>query len=392
MPEQLLPHRLLATCKAIEAIALCGPISFASIARQTGLAPRETADAIDYMLAHGWIREIGQRQSGASPSNPIFETMPEAASIAVVDLGGTNVRVAISDLSGNIRSLQRGLTHPRGGMHVVLQIASLCRQAADHAGVPFNQVRVVVVGVPGVPNRTTGSVRMAPNIAGLDEFDVRSALRKALEINAILENDVNAALLGEHWAGENRGVDNLVYVKVGTGIGAGVLCNGAIVRGSSGAGGQISSMPIGADPEDPESLRRGALERAAAGDGITDRYRVLSGQRADAAEIFERAASGDSAAATSLDDAARNIALSLGATCAMIDPEKFILGGTIGSRKEIVDRVARALERIHPDPAPVVAETPDFEAALLGCAYLGLRYLSASLLGQVAVPKSMGAQ
>ena len=265
-----------------------------------------------------------------------------------------------------------------------------CKLPACAAGQPimpvFRSARFVSSwsAFPGCRTAQPAAVRMAPNIAGLDEFDVRSALRKALEINAVLENDVNAALLGEHWAGENRGIDNLVYVKVGTGIGAGVLCNGAIVRGSGGAGGQISSMPIGADPDDPESLRRGALERAAAGDGIRARYRILSGQDADTEEIFERAASGNVAAATSLDDAARNIALALGATCAMIDPEKIILGGSIGSRKEIVERVARALERIHPDPAPVVAETPEFESALLGCAYLGLQHLSASLLGVVS--------
>ena len=92
-----------------------------------------------------------------------------------------------------------------------------------------------------------------PTLTDWDRFDVRAALHGALGVDTVLENDVNAALLGEHWAGENRGIDNLVYVNVGTGLGAGILCNGALIRGFKGAAGQISAVPIGADPEDPES-------------------------------------------------------------------------------------------------------------------------------------------
>ena len=381
MQHRLPPDQFLSTCKSLEAVARCGPISMASIARQAGLTPQATADAISELLARGWVRETGNRGTSAAGQRcPIYEAAPDAAAIAVADLGGTNVRTAISDLSGTIRSQRQATTDPRGGRHVVRQIASLCRESAERLGVPFSHVRIAVVGVPGVPDRHTGRVRMAPNIRGLDSFDVRSALREALGVEAILENDVNAALLGEHWAGGSQDIDDLVYVKVGTGIGAGILCNGAVVRGFKGAGGQISAIPLGADPEEPESLRAGALERVTAGAGIRSRFRALTGRDAEVATIFARSADGDAAASLALEEAAGHLARALGATCAMIDPERIILGGSIGCRQEFVDRVSAALARIHPAPAPIIPETPDFEAALLGCTHLGLENLSASLL------------
>ena len=380
MQDRLPSRRLDHACKALEAVARGGPISLANIAHRTGLSPEAASEAMEPMRMQGWLRESGRTASSTHRDSPGYEIVPEAASIAVVDLGGTNVRAAISDLTGRLPSQVRESTDHRGGIHAVRQVARLCRSAAEQEGIPFQQVRVAAVGVPGVPERATGRVRMAPNIHGLDAFDVRAVLQDALGVEAILENDVNVALLGERWAGGSQGIDDLVYVKVGTGIGAGILCNGALVRGFKGAGGQISAMPIGADPEEAESLRAGALERVTAGAGIRARYRSLSGQHADVAAIFDRAADGDAAASTALDEASAHLARALAATCAMIDPEKIILGGSIGCRAEIIDRVTALLARIHPAPAPVAAETPDFEAALLGCAWLGLQHLAASLL------------
>ena len=380
MQDRLPSRRLDSVSAALEVVARSSPISLADIARQSGLAPEATRESLEPMLVHGWIRECTGTSSGNHRGSPFYEIVPEAASIAVVDLGGTNVRAAISDLAGRFPSQVRETTDHRGGIHAVKQVARLCRSAAKREGISFQQVRVAAVGVPGVPDRGTGRVRMAPNIHGLDEFDVRAALQELLGVEALLENDVNVALLGERWAGGSQSVNDLVHVKVGTGIGAGILCNGTLVRGFNGAGGQISAMPIGADPEEAESLRAGALERVTAGAGIRARYRTLSGRHADVATIFDRAADGDAAAKRALDEASGHLARALAATCAMIDPEKIILGGSIGCRAEIICRVETILARIHPAPAPVAAETPDFEAALLGCAYLGLQHLAASLL------------
>ena len=364
------------TGRALEVLVRDSPLDAAELARRAELTQVEAAAAIAWLLTSGLVRDTVR---DASPGAGALDVDPGAAAFAVVDLGGSNVRAAIADLTGNLLSREREPTDPRGGMHVVEQVAALCHRATRLAGLPRSRIRAAAVGVPGVPAPDSGSIRMAPNIDGLDCFDVRTALSEAIGVDTVLENDVNAALLGECWAGDSKGIRDLVYVKVGTGIGAGILCNGEVVRGFRGAGGQISAMPFGADPEDAESLRAGALERVTAGKGIVAHYRAFSGIDFAATAIFDRAASGDAAAITALEEASRFLALALGATCALTDPERIVLGGSIGRRQEIVERVSAGLARIHPDPATVVAETPGFEAALLGCLRLCLLQLSAAL-------------
>ena len=308
--------------------------------------------------------------------------MGTEAVIAVVDLGGTRVRAALArppaaaDPAGCLGTVLRADTDPRGGRAVARQVADLCRRAAAADGVPPDRIRVAALGVPGVPDPDTGRIRMAPNIDGLAALDLRAAVGDELGCPVRLENDVNVALLGECRGGDHRGARDLVYVKLGTGIGAGILSHGRLVRGARGGGGQISAVPIGADPEAAESLRAGALERATAGAGIRARYRRLSGEDRAVAEIFDRARAGEAAAARTLDEAAGFLARALGAACALLDPELVLLGGSIGRRRGMLERVDTALRRIHPAPAPVRAETAGLEAALLGCAVLGAEHLA----------------
>src|SRR5690606_37026107 len=153
------------------------------------------------------------------------ELVPSAAYIAAVDLGGTKVRVAICDLSSHVLSEVTEPTHPAGGKAVVEQIAALCWTAADKSGVPRAKLRIVVVGAPGAPQLETGRVLLAPNIAGFDQMDVASALEAALGFEAMIENDVNLAVLGESWLGVGQGIDNLAFIALGTGVGSGLMLN-----------------------------------------------------------------------------------------------------------------------------------------------------------------------
>ncbi len=380
MHERLSPHRFAAAARTLEILAGDGPLAPSELACRGGLALPEASLALERFLTRGLVRLAPG--AAADRAEPRYRTVPEAVAVAVVDLGGTSVRAAVASPDGALGPQLREPTDARGGVFVATQVARLCRQAAERAAIPFDRVRAAAVGVPGVPVPADGSVRMAPNIAGLDGFDVRSSIAEALGVDVVLENDVNMDALGESWVGACRGVRDLVYVKVGTGIGAGVLSGGELVRGAGGAAGQLSAVPVGADPEDAESLRAGALERAAAGKGIRAGYRALSGREAEADEIFERALAADPAALAALDEAARALALGLGAVCSLLDPERIVLGGSIGARAEFLDRVRRGMRRIHPAPAPVSAETRGFEAALLGCLRLGLRQVAMSALAE----------
>ena len=139
MQDRLPSRRLDHACKALEAVARGGPISLANIAHRTGLSPEAASEAMEPMRMQGWLRESGRTASSTHRDSPGYEIVPEAASIAVVDLGGTNVRAAISDLTGRLPSQVRESTDHRGGIHAVRQVARLCRSAAEQEGIPFQQ-------------------------------------------------------------------------------------------------------------------------------------------------------------------------------------------------------------------------------------------------------------
>ena len=376
----------------IESIVHCGPISRASISRQTGLSKQTVSEIARLLEDEGWIRETGRTRGHVGRTAVTYEIVPDAACIAAVDLGGTKVRAAIADLSCRILAELTEPTDRRGGRDVVRQIARLCRAAAEQDGIPFDKVRLAVVGVPGSPDPATGRVPMAPNIPGFDAMNVEAALAEELGMDVILENDVNLAVLGEHWIGSGSGIDDLAYIALGTGIGAGIMVGGKLVRGFSNAAGELAFLPFGADPFEPESRRIGALERVAATHGMRARYRELAGREIEVPAIFDAAAAGDAPAKTVLEETARYVARTIVAIAAITNPGKIVLGGSIGGREEIVARVRELLPLCLATPVEIGVSELGARVAIVGGAAVGLTHLHATLFSgdipgaQIALP------
>jgi len=364
-----------------------GPISRASIAKLTGLSKQTISEIVRDLEDDGWVRETGRTSGHVGRTAVTYELVVDAAFIVAVDLGGTKVRVAVTDLAGQIVIEDAAPTDQRGGEHLIAQISNMALAAASLAKVPYEKLRLAVVGVPGAPDNRTGRVLLAPNIRDFDTMDVLEAFRQALGFDVVLENDVNLAALGESWQGQGQGIDNLAYVALGTGIGSGLILGGNLVRGAANAAGEMGFLPIGADPFDPESLRVGAYERAVATHGIIARYEAATGEKVDVPAIFARAASGDKAADAALDDTARQVACGIAAICALANPQLVILGGSIGLRPEILERTRRFLPLCFPYPVDVVSGELGARAALVGATAVGLGQLHNTLFG-VATPNA----
>lgn len=262
---------------------------------------------------------------------------------------------------------------------MVHQIARLCRLAMAEHDLDQDRLRLAVVGVPGVPDAATGAVKMAPNIAMLDEIDFSGELSKALGFDVVIENDVNLAVMGEHWGGVAQHVDDLAYVALGTGIGAGIILNGELVRGKHGGAGELGYLPFGADPFEDASLRQGALERVTATDAMRDYYFELAGEKIEVPEIFNRL-DGDGHAEKVIDRTARETARALAAICALMDPEQIVFGGSIGRREELFSRIKAQFALITREPVELSISELGGKAALIGAASLGLSHVHATLL------------
>ncbi|MEM7446093.1 MAG: ROK family protein, partial [Pseudomonadota bacterium] len=270
---------------------------------------------------------------------------------------------------------------PRGHLHVIDQIVDLARQATRHANVQADRIRLAVVAVPGAPQPGSGRIALVPNIAGFETIDIAHELESRLSVDVVLENDVNLAVYGEHWLGGGRNVDDLAYIALGTGLGAGIMIGGNLIRGARGAAGELGYLPFGSDPFNAESRRVGALERRIGTVGIEGRYRELTGNEAGVPEIFDLAHAGDSAATEVLDDTARVLARAVAAICAIVDPRRVLLGGGIGSRHELVARVREILPDCMAQPPEIDAGELGANATIVGATAKGLGLLHNSLFG-----------
>ncbi|BCM20645.1 N-acetylglucosamine repressor [Mesorhizobium sp. J8] len=365
----------------MEAIVQGGPISRASISKLTGLSKQTISEIVRGLEQEGWVQETGRTSGHVGRTAVTYELVHDAAYIIAVDLGGTKVRVALTDLTCRIFAEAATAIDSRGGQFVIDQIAALAFQAAARERIPRKKIRLAVIGAPGAPDPTTGRILLAPNIAGFDAMNVLDAFEKALGVAVMIENDVNLAVLGENWLGRGQGTDNLAYIALGTGVGSGLMLGGHLVRGATHAAGEIGFMPIGADPFAAESLRTGAFERAVATHAITERYRSLTGIQVAVPAIFENAAAGDKAALIVLDETARYLAQGIAAIAAVANPEKIILGGSIGLRPEILSRVKALIPLCFPYPVTVEAGELGARAALIGAAAIGLGQLHNTLFG-----------
>lgn len=389
MSETLRISRKFSQRAVMEAIIQNGPISRASISKQTGLSKQTISEIVRQLELDDWVRETGRTSGHVGRTAVTYELVPDAAYIAAVDLGGTKIRLAIADLACQVFAEEVVATDRRGGQFVVDQIADLCAQAAIHLNIPRERIRMAVIGAPGAPDAKTGRILLAPNIAGFDTMNVAAAFEKALGIDVILENDVNLAVLGENWLGQGQGIDNLAFIAVGTGIGGGLMVGGQLVRGAMNAAGELGFLPFGADPFDPESLRMGAFERVTASIGIMGHYAAASGETATVPAIFERAAAGDIHASATLDETAKYLARGISAIAAIANPEKVIMGGSIGLRPELIERIRTFLPTCFPYPVDIEASQLGPRAAIVGAAAIGLSHLHNALFGADAPDSRM---
>ncbi len=381
MNDSLRISRKFSQRSVMEAIVQGGPISRASISKQTGLSKQTISEIVRGLEEEGWVQETGRTRGHVGRTAVTYELVCDAAYIIAVDLGGTKVRVAITDLACQIFAEDTAPTDPRGGRFVVEQIAEMASAAASRQKIAREKIRLAVVGVPGAPCSETGRVLLAPNIAGFDTMDVVGAFEEVLGFGAMLENDVNLAVLGENWLGQGQGIDNLAYVALGTGVGSGLMVGGHLVRGASNAAGEMGFLPLGADPFEAESLRTGAFERAVASHGMAERYAALSGRNVTVPTIFANAEAGDAAAVSVLDETGRFLARGVAAIAAIANPQKVILGGSIGLRPEMLERVKTFLPQCFPYPVTVETGELGSRAAIIGAAAIGLSQLHNTLFG-----------
>ena len=291
----------------------------------------------------------------------------ESTHCFAADLGGTKLAAAMADARGRIVAEVTEPTDRRGGTHVAEQIAASAVKLARIVGIEATWVRHVMVGVPGAIDPLTGRVSLTPNITGLQDFDVLDYLRGRFGPSVEIENDVNLAMLGEQALGCASRCRNAAFLALGTGAGLGLLIDGKLFRGARGSAGEIADLPIGRDPTSQAASASGAFELEVGSLAIVERYRRQGGAAAvTVRDIFRLLQEGDEVAAGVLDATARWVALAVATLQSLLDLELIVLGGSIGVRPELYERVRRALPALFSRPITIAPSTLGDRAGLIG--------------------------
>jgi predicted NBD/HSP70 family sugar kinase len=356
----------------LDTIRTGAPISRAEISRRVGISKPTVSVALESLVAAGLVREAANHADGPKYGATFFEPVHEAALVLGLDLGARFLRGAICDLRGHVRARQ-DVEMPGAGVHAVIDAAADLRdRLLAAAGLPVEALDGAVAGVPGVIEAPAGRVGLAGNIPGLEGLEVGAALEDRLGVAVTVENDVNLAAVGEHWRGVGQGVEDFVFLSVGTGLGAGLVLRGELHRGRNGAAGEVDLVAVGRQEEiDPCASAVSALaERLVAENGRATTLRPPY----DVRGIFSAARAGDAVAMTVVEEEARRIALHIAPIAAVTDIALVVLGGGIGVNADLLlDPIRELLTRWLPYPPRVEVSSLGDAAVLTGALAVGLR-------------------
>ena len=291
--------------------------------------------------------------------------------VAGVDIGGTNLRVALADITGTIVSKWTASTAGIRDAEVIVRfICDGIQRLLAEQSCTRDSLLGIAAGAPGVTDTDNGIVIATSYLMGWRDVPLRDLLQSALGAPAFVDNDVNMAAFGEARAGAARGIRNFVFLAIGTGVGAGIVMNGQLIRGDSWRAGEVGYMLVPGTPVEPvDPGRPGPLESMVGGEGIRALWQSRWSEAVtalpfdlSATEIFDQARLREPLAQEVLEIASRTLAYAISNIAMILNCRLFVLGGSIGlhpvfaeaTRAHLVDQGLRF--EIHLEASALGAE------------------------------------
>ncbi|GAA1694643.1 ROK family protein [Kribbella yunnanensis] len=351
------------------------PRTRAELVASSGLARSTVAGRIDALLTSGLVVPSGDGVSTGGRRPGRFRLNPAARLILAADVGATHVSVALTDLTGVILGrLTTPLDIAEGPDVVLAEVVRIGRALLHGIGRADTDLAGTGVGLPGPVEHSTGRPNHPPIMPGWDSYDVAGRLSRELPGPVLVDNDVNIMALGEH-ATEYADVEHLLFVKVATGIGAGVISGGRLHRGAQGAAGDIGHIQTPGHTELCRCGNTGCLEAVASAAAIATRLGVAGSH-----DIVELVRAGNTAAITEVRQAGREIGTVLAAAVSLLNPSVLVVGGSLSQAGDHL--LAGIRETVYARSLPlattglhVTTTRSPYDAALRGAAVLVQRQL-----------------
>lgn len=369
------------------------PRTRAELAKSTGLARSTIAARVDELMRVGLITPVADAVStgGRPPSQ--FALNPAAKVVVAADLGASHATVAITDLAGTVLAEQTETLDIAQGPEIVLtwlvEGATALLKRVDRS---VRNVAAIGIGVPGPVEHSTGKPANPPIMPGWDRFDIPGWIQQHMNVPVLVDNDVNIMALSERsiaWPNTS----NLLFVKVATGIGAGLISDGHLQRGAQGVAGDIGHVQVARGGDVPCTCgNRGCLEALASGPAIA---RTLRAQGLDAhtgSDVVDLVKRGNIEAIQAVRQAGRDIGEVLTTCVSLVNPSVIAIGGSMARVGEHL--IAGVREVVYTRSTPLATEHLSIvqsataeKSGVLGASMLAVEYALSSEALSVGLTK-----
>ncbi|MBU2668488.1 ROK family transcriptional regulator [Actinoplanes bogorensis] len=350
------------------------PRTRAELARITGMARSTVSLRVDALLASGLLAPSGEAASTGGRPPARFAFNPQARVVVGADIGATHANVALTDLRGRVLSeAAERLDVTDGPVPVLDRVIATIGRLLGAAGRGVRDLAGIGIGLPGPVEHSSGRPRRPPIMPGWDGFDVPGHVRRHWDVPVLVDNDVNIMALGEHVTA-HADLDHVLFVKVATGIGAGIISGRQLLRGAVGAAGDLGHVAA----PNAAGVRcacgnTGCLEAVASGRAIIRQLSAAGVPVATNSDVVALVNGGNIEAAHAVRQAGRTIGEVLAMCVSMLNPELVVIGGSLAGAGESL--IAGVREVVYGRSLPlatghlqIVPATTGFQAGVIGAA------------------------
>jgi glucokinase-like ROK family protein len=370
--------------------AIDRPVSRSEMTDALGVSRSKISMEVGRLIEAGLLAEDGLAKSEGGRRSSLLRIPRTAGLIAAVDLGATSTDVALTTLGGELL-VHRGEPGDikDGPPSVLSRVKELLSELLSEQEANAHDILAIGVGVPGPVEHASGVLRSPPIMPGWDGFPISEAFAGEYEAPVFVDNDVNVMALGEHRDGLGKGEDDVLFVKIGTGIGGGIIADGHLQRGSQGCAGDIGHICV--DPKGPVCScgNKGCLEAMAgapaiaakaeecAKEGLSPVLRKVFEERGalTARDVGEAASFGDYHALQIIRESGRLVGQVLASLVSTLNPSLIVVGGGVANighslLAEIRSAVYRRSLPLATRDLPIVLSELDREAGVTGASVL----------------------
>lgn len=316
----------------IELLRNEGPLSKADITRILKLSFPAVSSNVDYLIKNNYIREVGEGNNVMGRKSTLLEFNAKYGYVIGIDLGRSLIRLKVSDLMGNsVDTFTSYVKRRNNGNNLVKQLNMLIDEAIAKCNISMSDIMCVGVGTPGILDRETGKIIVAPYATGWSDINIIGIFDGIFDCPVVFENSVNLGAIGEMWRGCGRNYRNLVYIDYSIGIGSAIIINGNLYTGKNGASGEIAFAVVSPEFILKEYEAEGSLEQLISGNSIDTYIQELNIGANSLKELFElNTPEAVKIRESIVDKIEKYFGVVLTNITSIMNPEALILSGGIG--------------------------------------------------------------